>query len=90
LEDRTTSQITAASVRWSVRSPASARDAWRPIEAQGDRAVGDAAWAAGGALLDKEYEDILDRELANDTPKLADDAPEEALLAAAVRITRDR
>jgi hypothetical protein len=90
LEDRTTSQITAAALRWYVRLSASARDALRRIEAQGDQAVEDAAWTAGRALLDKEYQDALDRGLANYTPALPADAPEDFILAEAIRITRRR
>ena len=87
LEDRTPSQITAAAVRWYVRLSASARDALRRIEAQGDQAIEEAAWAAGRALLDREYEAVLDRGLAKFTPTLPAGAPEEAILAEAVRIT---
>ena len=90
LEDRTPSQITAAAVRWYVRLPPSARDALRRIEVQGDRAIDEAAWAAGRALLDKEYEEVLDRGLANYTPTLAADASEDDILAEAVRIMRRR
>jgi hypothetical protein len=90
IEDRTTSQITAAALRWYVRLPAAARDALRRIEAEGDRAVEDAAWTAGRALLDKAYDDVIDRGLANYTPRLADNAPEDEILAEAVRITRRR
>ena len=88
LEDRTPSQITAAAVRWYVRLPASARDALRRIEAQGDQAVEEAAWTAGRALLDKAFEAALDRGLAHHTPTLAADASEDAIQAEAVRITR--
>lgn len=90
LEDRTPSQITAAAVRWYVRLSAPARDALRRIEAQGDQAIDAAAWAAGRALLDKEYEAVLDRGLANYTPAVAGGASEDAILAEAVRITRGR
>ncbi len=86
LEDRTPSQITAAAVRLS----ASARDSLRRIEAQGDQAIEESAWAAGRALLDKDYKEVLDRGLANYTPTLPADASEEAILAEAVRITRHR
>src|SRR5690242_15776492 len=88
LEDRTPSQITAAAVRWYVRLPASARDALRRIEARGDRAIEEAAWAAGRALLDKEYEELLDRGLAGSASALAETASEDEILAEAVRITR--
>jgi hypothetical protein len=90
LEDRTTSQITAAAIRWYVRLSVSARDALRRIEARGDQAVESAAWAAGRALLDKEYEEVLDRGLANYTPTLPADASEDLILAEAGRITRHR
>ena len=88
LEDRTPSQITAAAVRWYVRLSASARDALRRIEAQGEGAIDEAAWAAGRALLDQEYEAVLDRGLANYAPPLPVDVSEDAILAEAVRITR--
>jgi predicted transcriptional regulator len=90
LEDRTPSQITAAAVRWYVRLSAAARDALRRIEAQGDQAIDEAAWAAGRAVLDKEYEAVLDRGLANYTPTLPANASEDEILAEAVRITRRR
>jgi hypothetical protein len=90
LEDRTSSQITAAAVRWYVRLPASAREALRRIEAQGDRAIDEAAWAAGRALLDKEYEAVLERGLANYRPALPAGASEDDMLAEALRITRRR
>jgi hypothetical protein len=57
---------------------------------QGDLAAEDAVWTAGRALLDKVYEDILDRGLANYTPRLAHEAPEDELLAEAVRMTRKK
>jgi predicted transcriptional regulator len=88
LEDRTPSQITAAAVRWYVRLPASARDALRRIETQGDVAIEEAAWAAGRALLDKEFDAVLDRGLRAYRPPLAPDASEGEILAEAVRITR--
>ena len=90
LEDRTTSQITAAAVRWYVRLSAPARDALRRIEAQGDQAIDRAAWTAGRALLDREYEEVLDRGLANYTPALAADASEEAILTESTRIATSR
>lgn len=90
LEDRTPSQITAAAVRWYVRLPASARDALRRIEARGERAIDEAAWAAGRALLNKEFEEVLDRGLANYTPSIPADASEDEILAEAVRLTRGR
>jgi predicted transcriptional regulator len=88
LEDRSPSQITAAAVRWYVRLSASARDALRRIEAQGDPAIDAAAWAAGRALLDQEYETVLKRGLANTEPNLPAGASPDATLAEAVRITR--
>jgi hypothetical protein len=88
LEDRSPSQITAAAVRWYVRLPAAARDALRRIETQGDRAIEEAAWAAGRALLDREYETVLDRGLAGYTPAMPADAAEDDILAEAVRVTR--
>ena len=90
LEDRTPSQITAAAVRWYVRLSGPARDALRRFEAQGDRAIDEAAWAAGRALLDKEYEEVLDRGMAHDAPTLPADASEDDILAEAVRISGGR
>jgi predicted transcriptional regulator len=90
LEDRTPSQITAAAVRWYVRLSPSARDALRRIEAQGEQAIDEAAWAAGRALLDKEYDTVLDRGLQPYIPPLHDDASEDEILAEAVRVTRGR
>ena len=90
LEDRTPSQITAAAVRWYVRLSASARDALRRIEAQGDGAIEEAAWAAGRALLDRQYEDALRSGLSRAPSTLPADASEEDILAEAARITRRR
>ena len=90
LEDRTPSQITAAAVRWYVRLPASARDALRRIEAQGDHAIEEAAWAAGRALLDRQYEDALRSGLSRAPSTLSAGASEEDILAEAKRITRRR
>lgn len=89
-EDRTPSQITAAAVRWYVRLSPSARDALRRIEAQGDRAIDEAAWAAGRALLDKEYQATLDQGLQRYEPPIPAGASEEDILSEAIRITRDR
>ncbi len=90
LEDRTPSQITAAAVRWYVRLPAPARDALRRIEAKGDSAIEEAAWATGRALLDQQYEEALQAGLSRAPSTLAPDASEEDILAEAVRITRQR
>ena len=64
--------------------------ALRRIEAQGDEAIDEAAWAAGRAVLDKDYEAVLDRGLANYKPTIPADASEDEILAEAVRITRRR
>jgi hypothetical protein len=90
LEDRTSSQITAAAVRWYVRLPASARDALRRIEALGDEAIEAAAWAAGRALLDRRYEAALEVGLSRAPSSLPPSASEDDILAEAVRITRSR
>jgi hypothetical protein len=90
LEDRTPSQITAAALRWYVRLSRSARDAMRVIEAAGDQAVEEAAWAAGRALLDKEFEATLQRGLKGYEPTLSSDASEDDILAEANRMTRRR
>jgi hypothetical protein len=88
LEDRTPSQITAAAVRWYVRLPASARDALRRIEAQGEQSINEAAWAAGRALLDREFDAVLAHGLENYRPTLPATASEDEILAEAVRITK--
>ena len=88
LEGRTPSQITAAAVRLYVRLPLAARDALRRIEAEGDCALEDAAWAAGRALLDERYEAVLERALAQAPSTLPPDATEEDILAEAVRVTK--
>jgi predicted transcriptional regulator len=90
LEDRTPSQITAAAVRWYVRLPAAAHDALRRIEAQGERAIDEAAWAAGRALLDLQHEDALQAGLGRAPSMLPADASEGDILAEAVRLTRRR
>ncbi|HEY2752140.1 hypothetical protein, partial [Phenylobacterium sp.] len=88
LEDRTSSQITSAAVRWYVRLSPSARDALRRLEAAGEDAVKAGAWAAGRALLDQEYEATLARGLQGHTPRLSSDASEGEIMAEAVRLTR--
>jgi predicted transcriptional regulator len=90
LEDRTPSQITAAAVRWYVRLPPPARDALRRIEAQGELAIDEAAWAAGRALLDQQYDRAVQGGLSRAPSTLPTDASEEDILAEAVRMTRDR
>jgi hypothetical protein len=88
LEDRKPSQITAAALRWYLRLPPSARDAMRRFEAAGEKAVDEAAWAVGRALLDKQYLE-LSRELSRVLPtELPADATEEQIMAEAVRLTR--
>lgn len=90
LEDRTSSQITAAAVRWYVRLPAAARDALRKIEAEGEQAIDEAAWAAGRALLDRQYEEALKNGLNGARSSLPEAATEDDILREAVRISRRR
>ena len=88
LEDRTSSQITSAAIRWYTRLSPSARDALRRIEAAGETAVSAAAWAAGRAVLDQDYGSTLARGLEGYTPALAAIATEDEIMEEAVRLTR--
>ncbi|THD60937.1 hypothetical protein [Phenylobacterium sp.] len=90
LEDRTSSQITSAAVRWYVRLSPAARDALRRLEAAGEDAVKAGAWAAGRALLDREFEDTVARGLKGHTPILSPTASEDEIMAEAVRLTARR
>lgn len=90
LEDRTSSQITSAAIRWYTRLSPGARDAMRRLEATGEEAVKEAAWAAGRALLDVEFVATLKRGLQGYAPALPGDATEEEIIAEAVRLTRRR
>lgn len=88
LEDRRPSQITAAALRWYLRLPPSARDAMRRIEAAGEKAVDEAAWAVGRALLDKEYLGLTREVMGSLKTGLPAEATEDQIAAEAVRLTR--
>ena len=51
-------------------------------------AIAEAGWASGRAVLDKDYEAVLDGGLANYAPQIPPNASEDEILAEAVRITR--
>jgi hypothetical protein len=89
LEDRSPAQIAAAALRLYVRLPPAARDAWRRIEASGESAADQAAWAAGRALLDRQYEEALAAGLNGHDPRLPPDASETDILKYAVEIARE-
>lgn len=88
LEDRKPSQITAAALRWYLRLTPSARDAMRRIEAAGEGAIDEAAWAVGRTLLDKEYVALTRRAVDAVRSDLPPDATEDEIMAAAVHATR--
>jgi predicted transcriptional regulator len=91
LEDRSPAQIAAAALRFYVRLPSAARDAWRRAEANGEPAVADeTAWEVGRAILDKQWNDAVRAGLARYQSPLPPDASEEDILAYAVQITRRR
>lgn len=87
LEDRNRSQIAAAALRWYIRLSPSARDAMRRIEASGEQAVDEAAWAVGRTLLERDYAAALGKVVPSLMPKLPADASEEQIMAEAVRLT---
>ena len=88
LEDRSPAQIAAAALRFYVRLPSCARDAWRTIEAADDDAIDEAAWAAGRALLNQQYDRALTAGLKGYRSPLPADASEQEILDYAVEITR--
>jgi hypothetical protein len=90
LEDRSPSQITSAAVRWYTRLSPSARDAMRRIEATGEDAVNEAAWAAGRALLDREFDLTLQRGLSGYAPTVGPKASEDEIMTEAIRVSRRR
>ena len=89
LEDRSPAQIAAAALRLYVRLPPAAREAWRRVEVDAGPAAADAAaWAAGRALLDRQYDAALAAGLAampTPDPALVD---EDAILTRAIQLTR--
>jgi len=86
-EDRSTAQIVAAAVRLYMRLPRRAHDALRRLEAAGPEAIDAAAWAAGRALLDQQYERVVAKGLKEGGHAPAD-LDEEALLEEAAIIAR--
>lgn len=88
LEDRKASQITAAALRWYLRLPASARDAFRRIEAGGAAEAEKAAWAMGRAVLDEEFRALSARAAHGLETKLPATASEADIMEEAVRLTR--
>lgn len=86
-EDRSTAQIVAAALRLYMRLPRRAHDALRRLEAAGPDAIDAAAWAAGRALLDQQYEQVVARGLKEGGHKPMD-LDEEALLEEAAGLVR--
>ena len=60
-EHRSTAQIVAAAVLFYTRLPRRAHDALRRLEAAGPEAIDAAARAAGLALLNQQYEQVVAR-----------------------------
>jgi hypothetical protein len=89
-EDLTPDQIAEAALKFYVRLPKSARDVWRSIEQQQDHAIDEAAWAAGRALLDWQYDSILDAYRRSGRSPLPPDASEQDIIDFAVKICRRR
>lgn len=85
-EDRSTAQIVAAAVRLYVQMPSRAHDAFRRLENAGDDTVKSAAWAAGRALLNEEYEALASRKRPETV--LSQAVGEADILARAVEATR--
>lgn len=90
LEDRKTSQITAAALRWYLSLSSGARDAFRRIEALGETEVQDASWAVSRALLDREYRTIVQTGMVKADPRLGPNPSEDEIMAEAVRLTGRR
>ena len=88
LEDRNPSQIMAAAVRWYLHLTPGARDAMRRIEATGASAVEEASWAVSRALLEQEYDTLVQQGARALKTTLPADASEDDIMAEAVRMTR--
>jgi hypothetical protein len=88
LEDRNPSQIMAAAVRWYLRMSPGARDAMRRIEAAGDKAVQEASWSVSRALLDREYNTLVQHGLRGFQTDLPNEASEDEIMVEAVRLAR--
>jgi hypothetical protein len=89
-EDRSTAQIVAAAIRLYLRLPSAAHDAFRGLEAAGAGEADAAAWAAGRALLDRQYEAALAEGLSKAPDLIAPQDDEAAILAKAVELARRR
>ncbi|MCW5761377.1 MAG: hypothetical protein KIS90_16525, partial [Phenylobacterium sp.] len=85
-------QIATAALRLYMRLPRRAHDALRRLEAAGPDAVEAAAWAAGRALLDQQYEQAIARGLRegglHDGGHAPRDLDEEASLREAADLIR--
>ncbi len=90
LEDRKTSQITAAALRWYLSLSSGARDTLRRIEALGETEVQAASWAVSRALLDREYRTVLQAGMTKAEPRLGPNPSEDEIMAEAVRLTSRR
>lgn len=84
-EDRSTAQIVAAALRLYMRLPRRAHDALRRLEAAGPDAIDAAAWAAGRALLDQQYEQVVAKGL-REGGHAPTDVDEDALLKQATTL----
>ena len=91
LEDRSAAQIAAAALRFYVRLPSAARDAIRRLEARDEPAlIDEAAWAAGRALIDSQFDQAMATGLLGVAEDPAPDLTEDGILAEAVALTRRR
>ncbi|MDG2520388.1 hypothetical protein P7B02_02450 [Caulobacter segnis] len=88
LEDRKPSQITAAALRWYLRLPSSARDALRRIEASGDKAAEEAAWALGRWLLDSEFDRLSAQLGGSILCDMSKDATEDQIMTSVTQAVR--
>lgn len=86
-EDRSTAQIVTAALRLYMRLPRRAHDALRRLEAAGPEAIDAAAWAAGRALLDQQYEQGVAKGL-REGGHAPTDLDEEGLLEQAAALVR--
>ncbi|HKR88837.1 MAG TPA: hypothetical protein VJS38_11750 [Phenylobacterium sp.] len=86
-EDRSTAQIAAAALRLYMRLPRRAHDALRRLEAAGPEALDAAAWAAGRALLDQQYDLTVAKGL-REGGQASTSADEAALLEEAASLVR--
>ncbi len=89
-EGRSPDQIAAAALRVYVSLPEAARNELRRIEAEGETQLAEAAWAVGRALIDQQYDALIEaRRLRGGLP-LPLDASEQDILDYAVKICRRR